>query len=278
MSVVPWPNSPDGLSVLLLSLARLSCAPKNAAVEPSLNCPRGYTDLTYPMLLLLEHAVRARKILVIMWWVGVLLLLSVADGFTQVVAESAPGDFTPDENPRYFPVGVFAEGKSDGSSSARWYARQLRALQEPSLSESVVTGVESVYRFTWLRSFHHPIAIRITVHPDGSGKLTAKMTDGAGGYRPGRLIANSTREVGVKDVQRLLKLINTMRFWQMPPEAPARGDVVNLDGARWILEASRHGDYHVIDRWSPPKGPLRDLGLYLALTLGRLDVPPKTIY
>jgi hypothetical protein len=218
--------------------------------------------------------------LVIMWWsAGVLLLQFVAAGFAQVPPESAQADFGPDENPRYFPIGVFAEGKSDGSFSARWYAGQLRALQEPSLSESAFTGVDSVYRFTWLRSFHHPIAVRITVHRDGTGALTAKMADGAGGYRPGKLIANSKREVGVKEVRHLLDLIKAIGFWQMPAEPePERSDVVNLDGAQWILEASSRGDYHVIDRWSPRKGPLLELGLYLALTLGRLDVPAATIY
>jgi hypothetical protein len=54
-----------------------------------------------------------------MWWnVGVLLLLFVANGFGQAVSE--PVDFAPDENPRYFPIGVFAEGGSDGSFRARW--------------------------------------------------------------------------------------------------------------------------------------------------------------
>jgi hypothetical protein len=213
-----------------------------------------------------------------MWWnVGVLLLLFVTNGFAQALP-AAPADFAPDETPRYFPVGVFAVGKSDGGFSARWYAEQLRALQEPSLSAITFTGGESVYRFTWLRTADRPIAVRITVHLNGTGTLTAKMADGYGGYGPGKLIANSNREVGVKEVQRLLNLIKAMGFWQMPSEPAPRSDVVNLDGAQWILEASSHGDYHVIDRWSPRKGPLRELGLYLTRTLGRLDVPAATIY
>lgn len=216
-----------------------------------------------------------------MMWsnVGVLLLVLVTGGFTQGVSESAPFNVAQDENPRYFPVGIFAEGKSDGSISARWYAEHLRALQEPSLSENGFSGEESVYRFTWLRSFDHPIAVHITVHPNGTGTLTAKMADGACSYRPGKLIANSSREVGVKQVRRLIDLVKDMGFWQMPPEpAPEPGNAVNFDGAQWILEVSSHGDYHVIDRWSPPKGPLRELGLYLARTLGGLDVPAATIY
>jgi hypothetical protein len=138
-------------------------------------------------------------------------------------------------------------------------------------------GGESVYRFTWLRSFHHPITVRITVHINGTGTLTTKMTDGQGGYEPGKLIVNSTRDIGMTEVRHLLTLIEAMGFWQMSPK-PALSNLVGLDGAQWILEASSHNDYHVIDRWSPEKGPLRELGLYLARTLGKLNLPAKTIY
>jgi hypothetical protein len=36
--------------------------------------------------------------------------------------------------------------------------------------------------------------------------------------------------------------------------------------------------YRVIDRWTPEDGPLRELGLYLVLTLGKMDIPAKEIY
>jgi len=103
------------------------------------------------------------------------------------------------------------------------------------------------------------------------------MTSGEGGWEPGKLIANIVREVNVRDVRHILDLIESMGFWQMPSE-PARSDTVGLDGAQRILEASSHSVYHVIDRWSPQDGPLRELGLYLALGLGKLNVPEKTIY
>jgi hypothetical protein len=206
-----------------------------------------------------------------------LLLLLIANASAQDVPGSRNGSLAPDENPRYFPIGVFAEGKSDNDFRARWYAEQLRALKEPTLSESTSTVPESTYRFTWLRSFHHPITVRITVRPNGMGTLTAKMADGAGGFKPGNVIANSTREIGTREVRHLRDLVQAMDFWHMPPE-PAPNETINLDGAQWILEASNGGNYHVIDRWSPGEGPLRELGLYVARTLGKLDIPAKTIY
>jgi hypothetical protein len=213
------------------------------------------------------------------WSVRVLLLLLVATSYAQVAPDVSSPLFPPDENPRYFPTDIFAEKNSDFSFRAGWYGEQLRALKEPSLSQGIFAGGELVYRFTWLRTFHHPITVRVNIDPDGTGMLTSKMADGTGGYRPGKLIANSRRNISANEVQHILKLIEVMGFWHMPPEPePEHSGVVNLDGAQWILEASDHGGYHVIDRWSPDKGPLRDLGLYLALTLGRLDVPAAAIY
>lgn len=100
------------------------------------------------------------------------------------------------------------------------------------------------------------------------------MTDGAAGYWSGKLIANATRDVDAAEIQHVLELIDAMGFWQMP----AQDEVAGMDGAQWILEGYRHGAYHVIDRWSPTKGLLRELGLYLALTLSKFDGPTPVIY
>jgi hypothetical protein len=164
----------------------------------------------------------------------------------------------------------------DGGFLAGWYAHQLRALQEPSLLEKPAAGVESIYRFTWLRSFDHPIAARVVVHGDGIGTLAARMADGRGGYGPGKLVTSTTRGIGPKEVRHILSLIVSMDFWKMPTEPAPYG--TGCDGSEWILEASRRGEYHVVDRWSPDTGPLRELGLYMVRTLGKIDVPSNRIY
>jgi hypothetical protein len=204
------------------------------------------------------------------------ILLLTAIAWVQVILRSADSH-PPDDNPRYFPAGIFAAGRADDDFRARWYAEQLRALDEPTLSQNASTGAEAIYRFTWLRTFHHPISVRVVVHANGTGTMTVKMANGAGGYNPGKLIANSSRELDTSAVRRIRDLVQTMGFWQMPPE-PGPKDPAGLDGAECILEASSRGTYHVVDRWSPQKGYLRELGLYMALTLGKLDVPARTIY
>lgn len=206
-----------------------------------------------------------------------------------VIALTQMDRFAANETPRYFPPHVFAHPKvfaregDDGDFSARWYGEQLRALKEPSLFEAF-HGDDTVYRFTWLRTFHHPIAVRLTIHSGGNATLTSKMASGAGGYKPGKLILNSTRELGAQDVGRVLALITVMKFWMMPTEPVpdcidgGKECSVGPDGAQWILEGRRGGEYHVVERWSPESGSLRELGLLLACALGGIKIPEKEIY
>jgi hypothetical protein len=206
-----------------------------------------------------------------MRFIGWLLLLFLGSS-GKVRAEDPP-----DENPHYFPKGVFAAGHSDGDSTARWYARNLRALKEPSLFEPPQPLVELTYRFTWLRSWDPPIAIRVVIHADGTGTLTSKMTNRKGGYGPGKLTLAQTRSIPTSEVSRIQQLISAMDFWKTSTEPPANGTVV-VDGAEWLLEGAKGADYHVIGRTSPESGPLHELGLFLIQDLSRLKIDPKRIY
>ncbi len=103
------------------------------------------------------------------------------------------------------------------------------------------------------------------------------MANGAGGFKPGKLTLNRTREISQADVQRLTSLVQAMDFWHMPTEPPLE-NAIGCDGAQWILEGLRGAEYHVVDRWSPEKGPLHKLGLYLVRDLGRIEIPPEAIY
>jgi hypothetical protein len=57
---------------------------------------------------------------------------------------------------QYFPEAAFDEQKKSNDFTAQWYSQQLKALQEPSLWEMSKSIKGQVYRFLWLRSFHHP--------------------------------------------------------------------------------------------------------------------------
>src|SRR5262245_51972945 len=91
---------------------------------------------------------------------------------------------------KFFPPGTLGETKQLDQFVSDWYTKQLKALKEPSLWELSKKSVPQAYRFLWLRSFHHPVAIRLDINADGTARLTTKMTSGAGGYAPGKLIQN----------------------------------------------------------------------------------------
>ena len=156
-----------------------------------------------------------------------------------------------------------------------WYGKHLSALKEPSLWKSSKNQRTQSYRFLWLRTFNHPIAIRIDVNVDGTSLLTTKMTSGAGGYEPGTLIQNDTATLTREETNRFLGQIEGHNFWRMPSIEETAG---GPDGAHWIIEGVRDGTYHVVDRWSPEVGEIRSLGLFMVNDLAKMKLAAKEVY
>src|SRR6266700_2958470 len=147
-----------------------------------------------------------------MRWISmtaVCALLAVGHcAWSQTKPQAIPRD-PPDTHPQYFPEGVFRDSSESGwyqGAKEMWYAKHLRSMREPSLSEAPIDHSLVAYRFLWLRTFHSPIAIRLIIHLDGSGSLTAKMTDGKGGYNPGNLTLNESHELTKVEVAEFLTL------------------------------------------------------------------------
>jgi hypothetical protein len=181
--------------------------------------------------------------------------------------------FPPDKNPQYFPVGVLSKNSDSSDFRARWYAIYLRTMSEPSLYLASHDSAVVVYRFLWLRTFHHPIVVRLSVRSNGSGALTVLQTSGSGGFRTGTVTVNRTVEVSTQQVQGFLQLLQKLDFWSLPTEGGPPG----LDGAEWILEGVEHGKYHIVVRWSPEKGDFRK-ACFRLLSLSGLRVDPKEVY
>ena len=93
----------------------------------------------------------------------------------------------------YFPNHAFDSDARLNKFLDDWYSQQLRALREPSLLTQSKNQADTSYRFLWLRTFHHPIAVRSDLKPDGSSILTTKIASGAGGYAPGHLVTNTSK-------------------------------------------------------------------------------------
>jgi hypothetical protein len=176
-------------------------------------------------------------------------------------------------NAQFFPKSSL-DRKGD-NFRANWYSTQLRALREPSLLHLAGKPLSQSYRFLWLRTFNHPVAVRIDIKPDGTATLAIKVASGAGGYAPGTLIENTTRALSNTEVNRFLALVDRVNFWSAPNPVD---DQTGTDGSQWIIEGVRDGKYHVVDRWMPKSGVAHELGMSLAFDLAKMNLPKREIY
>jgi hypothetical protein len=110
---------------------------------------------------------------------------------------------------------------------------------------------------------------------DGSWIMVTKVASGAGGYSPGTLTANTSRQITAQEVQSFRSKVESDGFWNSPNPID---DQAGTDGSQWIIEGVKAGRYHVVDRWMPKNGPARDLGLFLAFDLAKLSIPKNEIY
>ena len=166
-------------------------------------------------------------------------------GWIGVTATVVQADFPS----QFFPAGRFDPYKF------RWYTTFLVGLQEPSL---IVPSVKSeTIRFTWLRSFHSPVVVRVVFGPDGSSEIILKVSSGAGGYEAGDLIRNDKRSLSNDETAAVRNSLSFLNACKDPPERAM------FDGAQWIFERKTRNGYCVIDEQSPKVGELRQAGLLL---------------
>jgi len=176
----------------------------------------------------------------------------------------------------YFPKGAFSEDSNSDRFKAEWYSTHLKALNEPSLLQLASKLSSESYRFVWLRTFHHPVVVRLDIRADRVGELTAKVSNGAGGYKPGQIIQNVSRPLTREQTNMFLAQVGRANFWQLPSYENSRRE--GEDGSQWIIEGVKDGKYHVVDRWTPSEGPVRELGVTLALGLADLKIPKDDLY
>ncbi len=144
-------------------------------------------------------------------------------------------------------------------------------MNEPSLS---IHGqkFESAYRFLWLRTFKHPISVRIEKCNDLITLNTVEL-DGAGGYQPGKIITDLNQKLPMSIYQKICTLLADIDFWDIDTTEPISG----LDGSQWILEGYSNRKYHVVVRFSPQPGKYREICLFF-LELSGLRINPDEIY
>ena len=181
-------------------------------------------------------------------------------GFSRQISEFKKG------KSGYFPKDNFSGSwaKKDDFIND-WYGKHLKAMHEKSLLDVAGENIE-VYRFLWLRTFHHPIFVRIE-RRQSEVKLFTKELDGAGGYEPGRILRIDERTLTEAEWCEFLRLLDKADYWKMPTQ----NEVLGCDGAEWILEGLKENRYHAVDRWTPQTGEFRAVCIYL-LKLSGVDV------
>lgn len=146
------------------------------------------------------------------------------------------------------------------------YSSALRAAREPSLYlaslDAEAVPVE-VVRFTWLRSFHNPVVVRIDASADGTMRMTATETYN-GALVDGRGYRRVSRVLSADEAVALRSLLETDRLAQAAPIGCEEG----LDGAQWLIERSGRGHYDLWRRWSPDSGPVHEVGLMMLKLTG----------
>jgi enterochelin esterase family protein len=144
------------------------------------------------------------------------------------------------------------------------------------MTEPLSSGKEPsdfAYRFVWVRTFHHPIVVRI--EKDGpSAILRAVEFDGAGGYAWRGVAEEVSRELSPAEVEAVAAKLDKEGFWQMESEPLGTAGV---DGATWILEGRQNGKWYRVRKWCPKPGAFRDTCLFF-LQLAGLKVPTDEIY
>jgi hypothetical protein len=152
-----------------------------------------------------------------------------------------------DSNQFYFPIKAFNDNLmfvGEDTFFVKWYSKHLYAMREPVIF--LDKSQNEIYRFTWLRTFHNPIAIRIEKHGENYN-VYWKLCSGAGGYEPGKLIIDKQNLIVKNTWDKFIDQLQQIDFWHMDTKVNTMG----LDGSQWILEGKNLNQYHIVDRWSP---------------------------
>lgn len=162
---------------------------------------------------------------------------------------------------------LFEAEDSEGTIS--WLTQQLKNLNEPNLYNTNSKSI--IYRFTWLRSFHHPISVRIEKN-DKDHNVYWAIGKGAGGYEPKGLKRKGKRKISSNDWQIFESLLNKANYKNLPNKEY----VLMTDGATWTLE-HKESDIFEAKNTNNPSKEFESLCLYL-VKLANIKIKEDEIY
>lgn len=150
-------------------------------------------------------------------------------------------------------------------------------MGEPGLCEGPPAKNGESYRFFWLHWLEDPLLVRVDIPKEGHAQMTLKAVGHPDGPEFPSFKVRERRMLDEMDIVRLRDMIDQADFWSLSPrvEDPSR---FGVDGAQWITEGKKDGTCHVVDRWSPEKGPYHELGVSFLLYMARLKLLYQEVY
>lgn len=169
-----------------------------------------------------------------------------------------------------------------------YYTKYLAAMKEPSLMPQAQGEKAFSMRFTWLRSFHDPIAIRIWKEGEDRFIRAVRLTKQED-YSPGPASKDFTRQLTPDEWKQIAAITESPLIWTPLNHEERIAVWGGCDGARWIFERRDEGKYSLLDLWCPKDyGPkefkeagldpskLRDFKTYVRLGLLLLKISELT--
>jgi hypothetical protein len=135
----------------------------------------------------------------------------------------------------YFPPDTFT-GPS-GGFEARWFSRELYALQEKALWPPSSEN-ERTYRVIVFPALTFPRSVTLTAMPDGTGQVRFREADASRYY----LNVDTAHTITAQQTTGFTHSLDRIQFWQLPTNVQQHG----LDGAEFVLEGVQDGRYHVV--------------------------------
>ena len=172
----------------------------------------------------------------------------------------------------YFPRGLLNGNPQIDGSMRSAYAKYVAQMNEPPLLNSHASVDKESYRFTWLRSFHPKVVVRVW-SDFGVRMLTVKELIPVNENGVTRKSLDQTRRLTEDEWAEFARLLDQACVWTLP--SPSEHLIAN-DGAWWVFEATSPGHYQVVNRQSP-EDSYRELCMYL-LKLSGLPLDEREIY
>lgn len=163
----------------------------------------------------------------------------------------------------YFPKYTWAGYDSRDASDGDWFSEYLKSFGEKSFLD-ISDEKREIYRFLWIRTFHHPIYVRIE-KTNNSIQLFSKELDRTGRDNSKKVLRKEHKILTEQQWCSFLNLLEKSKYWEIPADY-----TMGRDGSHWILEGFKDNRYHVVNRWSPKNNEYREVCIYL-LKLSGVD-------